>query len=392
MFLGGATLMLIVESNIVYWKIGSLSFSAYLTLFTPIIFFLFCATYFLLVGPKTRDQTEVVTVKDFMPGMLPWLALLLYGLISLLVVWRLEGFQNILALAVFILGVAVFALASPSLVGVFVERVFPLTGAAVGLLFILAQIIDTEVRWGIEFFSPRQYAMVATIVLSAAIASPRREFLVRLSPYVIFASILFSASRTAAVAGFTILVIGYLQREKVSSKKVAGLARLIGFALATFWLAAISARDVAERLGEGGSEQTNIFTDSGRLSAWQQFLGMPQNLQNWVFGLGSGASAEFGQANIPYFPQTLNEYLRFTIDNGIIGLSLFVTGVGFWLVHSKIWGARPLPSNLAAGLALVGLSLMSLTDGPFYSYFVVLPASVILGHHLRQQVRFRNTR
>ncbi len=382
-FLAFATLLVVLESNIVYWQIGAFSFSAYLTLITPIAFTFFLVFFLILNGAKAYGKNIRAIIILFVPIMAPWIALLAYGLLSLTVVWRLEGLQNVLVLAAFILGILVFAVSRAELVKVFVEAVFPVVAAITGILFILTQIVDTETRWGIEFFSPRQYAMVACVTLAAAITSPRKGWMVRVSPYIIFGSVLFSASRTAAVVAFLLLLTGFWLKEKGTIKRIKGVAGLILFAALTAVFASFTARDVAERLGEGGYEQTTILSDSGRFNAWQQFLTMPQSALDWVLGLGAGASAQFGQENLPHFPQTLNEYLRFLIDHGIVGLALFVGAIVLFLARTQMWRLSSSASQRAAGLAVVALALIAFTDGAFYSYFVVLPASVVIGHGLR---------
>jgi hypothetical protein len=382
-FLVVATSLVVLESNIVYWQIGAFSLSAYLTLITPIALTFFLFVFLILMRQKRTGPKKPAGIAALVPVMAPWLALLAYGLLSLVFAWRLEGLQNVLALAVFVLGSLAFAISKAELVKVFVEVVFPIVGAVVGTVFILTQIVDTETRWGIEFFSPRQFAMVACVTLAAAITSPRRDWLVRVSPYLIFASILFSASRTAGAVALLTLLIGICLRVTSKAGRYWGSAGLFLFTAGTFLAASLTARDVAERLGGGGYEQTNILSDSGRFNAWREFLSMPQSMVDWIFGLGAGASAEFGQRNLPHFPQTLNEYLRFLVDHGILGLSLFAFAIVLFVARSEIWRLTSSTSQRGAGLVIVALALIALSDGAFYSYFVVLPASVVVGNGLR---------
>ena len=377
--LGFGLTVLALESNIVYWKIGSFSVSAYLTLLTPILLFGYIILHITL-GRKThspqslgwKSWIRLIWVTS------PWLVLFLIGITSLGVRWRLEGLQNVLVLGTFVLGVLSFALADRSLTHPVVNTIIPIMGASLGGLFVLTQILDTETLIGVEFFSPRQYAMVAIISLSVALNSTNEGFHFRVFPYIIAASIIASASRTAtAVAVLLFLLSEWNQRANVV-RFLWRASLKVGMLLTFLILSALLTRDVAERFTGGGAEQTSVFSDSGRLHAWQQFLSLPSSWLDWIFGLGSGASAEFGQQELAYFPQTLNEYLRFLLDNGLIGLFLFSLGIGvlIFVTNPMSRGKNP---RTGAGFTIVALALIAVTDGPFYSYFVVIPSAIVLG-------------
>lgn len=374
-FVGLTLFIILVESNIVYWTVGGFSVSAYLTLITPFLFVLFVASQTF----KNPGLGIYLLLR-----LAPLLVLGVMGLISLALNFRLEGLQNVLALAVFTLGVAAFALAPGDIVQRAVQVWVPTFAAFAAIAFIATQVIDTETRFGVEFFSPRQYAMVAVISLAAAVSAPPLNRLIQISPYLIVASIIFSASRTTAAIGVLILMTLIVQGNPGVGTRLKKLGTILFFLVVTGAIAVFASRDVQERvISGGGAEQTAILSDSGRFQAWLEFLTMPNTAVDWIFGLGSGASAEYGQREIPFFPQTLNEYLRFLIDNGAIGLVVFVLGILWLLIKLPLWGKLSNYSSKAAGLAVVGLALISLTDGAFYSYFVVLPASLLVGNGLR---------
>lgn len=367
--------MIVVESNVVYWSLGGFSVSAYLTLATPFLFLLF-----VIVQTVRTPGLAVYLLRQ----LTPFLVLGIIGLISLAANFRIEGVQNVLALAVFTLGVIAFGLAPGDIVQRAVQVWVPTVAAVVAVAFIATQIIDTETRFGVELFSPRQYAMVAVMSLAAAVSAPPANRLIRISPYLIVASIIFSASRTTAAIGVLIILTMVLSGKPGGRARLKRSATILFFLVASATAAVLTTRDVQERvISGGGAEQTAILSDSGRFQAWLEFLTMPNTAWDWIFGLGSGASAEYGQREIPFFPQTLNEYLRFLIDNGAIGLVVFVAGILWLLKKLPIWGASSNDSSKAAGLAVIGLTLISATDGAFYSYFVVLPAALLIGNGLR---------
>lgn len=374
-FVGLTLFIILVESNIVYWTVGGFSVSAYLTLITPFLFLLFVAS-------QTFKNPELGIY--LLLRLAPFLALGVMGLLSLALNFRLEGLQNVLALAVFTLGIAAFALAPGDIVQRAVQVWVPTFAAFAAIAFIATQVIDTETRFGVEFFSPRQYAMVAVISLAAAVSAPPINRLIQISPYLIVASIIFSASRTTAAIGVLILMTLIVQGNPGVGTRLKKVGTILFFLVVSGAIAVLTSRDVQERvISGGGAEQTAILSDSGRFQAWLEFLTMPNTAVDWIFGLGSGASAEYGQREIPFFPQTLNEYLRFLIDNGAIGLVVFVLGILWLLMKLPLWGKLSNYSSKAAGLAVVGLALISLTDGAFYSYFVVLPAALLVGNGLR---------
>jgi len=364
-----------VESNIVYWRIGPFSVSAYLTLVTPFILL----GYIALLAIRQK-KALISVLRDTAP-----LVFLLFFAASWLVVnFRLEGVQNVLALSVLILGTIAFALGPEKLIRNTVEVIMPMAGTLAGVLFIATQVIDTETRFGIEFFSPRQFAMVAVVTLTTAVSTPRRGWIFAVAPYVIFASVIFSASRTTAAVATLLLLVLIFRTGKTFAARLRQLAIVGTVAAAVLAAAALAVRDVQERLTTGGAGQTVITSDSGRFEAWMKFLSLPTTPLEWIFGLGSGASAEFGQRQILHFPQTLNEYLRFLIDNGALGLVALLVGILWLLSRLPLWGVSATPATLAGGLVVVALALVAVTDGAFYSYFVVLPASVVIGNGLRR--------
>ena len=381
-FLYLATLLLLIESNIVYVQVGDFSLSAYFTLLTPL--YLLTVIGLVLLGMRnslegSAESDVVGASKATVLTLSPFIALLFAGLLSLGFSWRLEGLQNLLALAVFVSGVLVSAITRPDWNRYITEKAFPMVGLVSATLFIVTQIVDTETRFGIEFFSPRQYGMVALVSLAAALTTTRKGFLYTHAPYIIFASLIFSASRTAAATGLIIFLISLYQKSTGWKNLAKHFLALILSGAVFAALGALAVRDVSERLSGGGAEQTDILSDSGRFNAWAQFLSLPESALDWFIGLGSGASAEFGQRELPHFPQTLNEYLRFLVDHGILGLLLFLAGLLLLLYRAKTWNKGQTVSSNAAGLTVIVLALVSLTDGAFYSYFVVLPASILIG-------------
>ena len=383
--------ILTVESNIVYWKFGAFSVSAYLTLVTP--FFLGVSLVLLLFARRNSNHRRVSLPsargtfwRAFLAVVSPWFGLSVAAMVSLLFHWRIEGLQNSLVLTSLVIGIVFFSIADPEITERTVNLFLPILGASLGVLFAITQMVDTELRFGVEIFSPRQFAMVAIVSLAAALSSSETGLAYRIAPYVILFSIIVSASRTATLAGGIMVLISIWN----SSQSLIVFARRVlpfaAFGLISVVLGLLTTRDVAERFAGGGLEQTSVLSDSGRIQAWLRFLELPQTWWDWTVGLGAGASAEFGQRELVAFPQTLNEYLRFLLDNGVLGLLLFLATLIGIVVVTKTLGRRDAENN-SAGLLVVGLALVAITDGPFYSYFVAMPASLVIGTGLSAGIR-----
>ena len=126
-----------------------------------------------------------------------------------------------------------------------------------------------------------------------------------------------------------------------------------------------------------------IVNTNGRIDAWTELLTTVTSPADWLFGKGSGASAIYTRDHMSAFPQSLNQYLRILIDNGAVGLFIFLAGITCLVIGLWRGGGFTSPLN-QAGLLVIFVSLIaSATDGQLIYPFTVIPAAFVIGLSLR---------
>jgi O-antigen ligase len=91
---------------------------------------------------------------------------------------------------------------------------------------------------------------------------------------------------------------------------------------------------------------------------------------------------EYGTAEVPFFSHPHNEYLRFLVDLGILGVVLLIAGAVLLIIHFARSWSRAEPAGQAALLVIISLGIVATTDGPLYSSFVIIPATLVIGFGL----------
>jgi len=291
------------------------------------------------------------------------------------------GLQVLLVTACLIFGILAFT--SSQLSRRFDVALFLMVCSILGSIAYLATSLTIG---SAPFLDPRSYAMTALLGLALALSKARGQRANFIWVVLILVAIFWSGSRMASIAAIlgVSFAISSMFRGQVWGKVAAGFVSMgIASALLLTTLCVNSAaRNRWNETGDGsiqfeiaGSQIT--LNSSGRVDAWREFISQIQTVEHWVFGRGSGFSAEYGTSNLLYFPNVLNEYLRIIVDFGVVGFLLF-SGWLFACFVTFVKG-RSKPFGFAALLSLFMVSIVAATDAPFLYPFIVIPLAVIVG-------------
>lgn len=208
--------------------------------------------------------------------------------------------------------------------------------------------------------------------------------------------------RGLAVAGVAAAVAGILMcaaRSPIVSFVVAALVAwmvtrfnpLVGLLAIVLGAAAVAVASTDERLQRVMSLQdTEMVSDRVQMSANQSFFEL---MVDYPVGAGMGSSSG---TSIPYFlaaraPQAIgleNEYSRILVDQGLIGLGLWVLFL-FWLLH------RPPPLRLRTPWGIAVVLMFALVFTNWATAFIgsgtlsAVPGSVLLLMQMGILVRVR---
>lgn len=388
--IGIAFFLLVFQAQAVFLSIGPYSLSVYATIAAALLSLAGGTAGLLSPFFDESQAQEKPGFKRLGPRfatLWPLLALLLYASAWLVWEWRLEGAQNLLALIILTAGILGFSFETSGIRSDKVLTAFLYVGLAVSAVFIVFAF------FGLGGFANRQFAMIVLIPLSIAVVWPAQNWLIRISPFVFSFAILFSQSRTASFIAVILLAIHVWLNTKKSPKLIWGSVAAVATA-ATVGIVAFFGPAWVENLAEvdTGVEDRELLGTSGRLTAWAKFLALLDSPTKWVFGIGTGGAMQFGTAEVRQFSHPHNEYLRYLVDVGIIGLLLLLLGAALLLVtFGKEWKNQE-PKTRASFLLVVALGLMATTDGPLYSSFVIVPSAIVIGFGLAQVVRSSPTK
>lgn len=383
--IGIAFFLLVFQAQAVFLSVGPYSLSVYATIGAAALSLVGVAASVMstfLVGRQAREKPGSRALGPRFAALWPLLALLLYATAWLVWEWRLEGAQNLLALIILTAGILSFSFESSGVRSDKVLVAFIYVGLAVSAAFIVFAFL------GLGGFANRQFAMIMLIPLSIAVVWPAKNWLIRISPFVFSFAILFSQSRTASFIAVILLSLHVWLSTKKPPKLIWGSVAAIATA-AIVGTVAFFGPALAENFGwvETGVEDRELLGTSGRLTAWVKFLALLDSPAKWAFGIGTGGAMQYGAAEVMWFAHPHNEYLRYLVDVGIIGLLLLLLGAALLLVtFGKEWKTQE-PKTRASFLLIVALGLMASTDGPLYSSFVIIPSAIVIGLGLAQVVR-----
>jgi hypothetical protein len=367
----------VMQAQAVFLKIGPLSVSVYLTVLSA--FLVAFAVVVTLLHHRLRlgSFSSVFSeprLRFVLQGLTPLLALLGLSAVRLGIEWRVEGAQNLLALLILVGGIALVAGLPSESMSDLVARWFVYLSGVLAVVFVVVTAA------GLPGFANRQFAMIMLVGLSVAASIPPRNLALRWAPYAIAFSILFSGSRTASVVAIAIVSFCLWQRIHHKWSRIVSLVASASAALLVFALAYALLPWIFDIAGDPSPvEQRELFDSSGRLTVWPIFIGLLEKPADWVWGFGTGKAMEFGSSNFLWWAHPHNEYIRFLVDLGLVGLGLLLAGAVVLLVFlSRNHAARD-PHALAAIILVFSLGAMATTDGPLYSSFVVVPAAVFIG-------------
>jgi hypothetical protein len=378
-------------SRLTSFTVGVLTVSAWITIVIPVCFAVIVLLAVILMARQKGIRECSRSLLSAGTGLWFMLLFVSYSVVALAFQWREEGAQNLLAFGLFALGIYAWAMTFPETRVSIMWNVVVYVALGHSVFFVLNKLV------GWIPIDERSFAMTAVVGLAAATTAPAKNLFLRLAPYVIFFSIVFSASRTTTFAALVMIGLVAFRSPSQGPRRVARVIVAYVFGLVTILLVywqyppaqnRLIAGDEAIKVpssflfSSGVTEQPTVafaINSNGRFAAWTEFLEMLRTPADWMFGLGPGAAAEYGGEHLTYFPQVLNEYLRILIDNGILGLGLFLiamVGLFVTLICSK---RIPRQYQFGALLTLFALSVVSITDGAFIYPFSTLPSALLVG-------------
>jgi hypothetical protein len=387
-------------------SVGPLAISAYLTV---------VMTVFLVAGLLIQISFQRFQQPAWQRGFRSncfWMALapicffLSWAAFSLILSPSIPGAQNVMTMAIFVLGIIFVALNFPL---IWIGRYWSAIAYAT-LAHSLFALASNLFVW--QIIDNRAFAMTAVVGLAAMVPLRATNVVLRFAPYIVFVSILISASRTSTFAA--LCIIGWIVLRDAKPVKLAVvrgaltyLGALVVTVLTYVFYAPASARLEAGDRGvvfpkfgssivpNSGSEIVSnssgandsavdiagplVLNTNGRIDAWTELVRTVNSPVDWLFGQGSGASALYTRDHMSAFTQSLNEYLRIMVDNGVVGLLVFLAGIIFLIIGLWRNGGYKSLLNQAGLLVIFVTMIASATDGQLIYPFTVIPAAFVIG-------------
>lgn len=237
---------------------------------------------------------------------------------------------------------------------------------------------------------PAHLAMVGVIGVFSSVAAALRNPRWAAASLANFAIVVWTGTRipilvaSIGMAAYLAIVLRSLLRDKNRELlrhlgSVAIGAALIGFSYAPIMVKRFTApqeviesrkeivptADATDDDGSGDTEELNLnrarFDASNRVRAWKFFFEVAQ--ADLLFGRGLGAStvANSGEIHVAYrVPH--NEYLRFLVDGGAVGLALIL--VGYVVLFVGIFSRSSRFAGFILIASFLGLALYAFFDNP----------------------------
>ena len=380
-----AFFLVIFQAPAVFLKVGQFSLSVYATITAATLLVASSGLQIAAVLFASKISFSHNSPRDLFQRLRvlsPLILLTFFAAIWLLAMWRLEGAQNLLALIILVFGIFAFSLQGSSRRQETVVCLFLWVSGVVSVVFVIFTVFE------LPGFANRQFAMIMLIPLSIAAVRKEKNWFDLVSPFLFSFAILLSQSRTAAVIAVILVAVHVFLSTRKTPKKFWGPFFAASAAITLMVLAFFGPRILESFIGiETGVEDRELLGTSGRLRAWTEFLSLLDHPFAWFIGIGTGGSMRYGAESIAFFPHPHNEYLRFLVDLGIVGLLLLIAGsLALLIVFGRDW-KHDRPLTRAGFLLIFALGLMSTTDGPLYSSFVIVPSAMILGFGLGEALR-----
>jgi hypothetical protein len=372
--------------------------------------------YVAIIRFKKGDKESLHIAGKAARVLAPFLALTIFVMGSTVLEVTWEGLQTTVTTTLLVLGIFAFT---------FVPNASSYAFTAVRWMPRLGAILSVLVFWGIavpDFAlipADRPLGLALLVPMALALAMPATHWIDRINPYVIYAGIFLTESRTHSDVEF--FIIGFVVLRdipRITKKKMLIKSGVVYLGAAVFAVASFvvspSLRNRYTEEGDGGlaipfvplpastptpslppsvgpapaiPEGGLALNTNGSPEVWEWLLSLPQGL-DWVWGKGSGFASEILHATRPgNFEYPHNEYIRFLIDLGIIGLVLLLAGftsLSYFLLkrNGKLFRS---PLVHAALLVIVALLALSTTDNPLLRIYVLGPAALVIGLAVRER-------
>jgi O-antigen ligase len=193
--------------------------------------------------------------------------------------------------------------------------------------------------------------------------------------------ILLSASRTAAVALLSVVVLHPLYRGM--GHRLLAILGIAACGLALFYSPIIQ-----QRMFHSGSGSIrdllagNDVDTSGRFEAWPVIW--EEAWKRPLLGAGVGTASPFVQRIWPGVSHPHNDYVRIGFEQGLIGLTIFVSVVGWQLLDllrgSAVSTGLARQTFVASFLGLLALTITCITDNTLvYNLSYTDPLFALMG-------------
>jgi O-antigen ligase len=230
----------------------------------------------------------------------------------------------------------------------------------------------------------RAFGIEGVLLIAMVVPNQSRRRSVRILPYILFAEVVLSGSRTAmATAGFLLVFIALRGRRR--GRVVKGV--LIAAGILAGLVAFVQADPILHQRFFGGDANIHVgglnINSTGRLGIWRPVI--DQAKQKLWIGHGAGTATNLVRQISPV-GEPHNDYLRLWDDFGLVGAALWLAGVVLLIRRCFARGRRRTGQaaglHYAAAIGLAGMLLMSITDNVvIYNYFM-FPLGVLVGASL----------
>ncbi|WP_456295183.1 O-antigen ligase family protein [Vibrio sp. AK197] len=192
--------------------------------------------------------------------------------------------------------------------------------------------------------------------------------------------LLLSGSRGPLIAVFipSLLLVRFIKRPSVR-QKILLLSPIILFVLVKFLMSMI-ARTEMETFNTEGS-----FNLSGRDVAWEYFLAKVHGLNLFGGGLGSTPEITKGvrEFNLYLFVAPHNEFIKFFMELGIIGCTLFF--INIFLMFKIVFSQSRKEMRSFFILAFLGFMIITIFDNTFSTVQAYIPLALFLKYAVHNE-------
>jgi len=295
-----------------------------------------------------------------------------------------SGLQNLLSYWIFTGAALLVAVTSSAGTARIVQRMFFWAGLIRAVVFGAGWVLQIPV------YSSRAFALTALVVMAVLI--PARDiggWIGRILPYILFVEIVASGSRIASAAAAIMLAFLVL-RNRRGGYAVRALILFSGCGL-LLWELIHRVAFLNERFFGGDQARVGRISlnTEGRSVLWSGLWTVAQD--NLWIGQGAGTATDIARAKFVGAGEPHNDYLRFIVDYGVIGCAIWLVAI-LALLH-RLWRRGRARSgddaaiHYSAFLAVLGMSVVAITDNVLIYHYVLLPVAVLVGSSLAHSMK-----